>query len=110
MIKKIYGENSTYEIKNNQTSELLKKYKDNFLDETEKIELLERVVLMTPIQIHINSFMYEPLIDMGYSELTALYTKVKNKLNTNVKDNKLKKPHVTKNTVNITETATSDSF
>lgn len=39
----------------------------------ENIDLLERVNLMTPEGIHINSFMYEPLIDTSLSHLLALY-------------------------------------
>jgi ABC-type dipeptide/oligopeptide/nickel transport system ATPase component len=93
MINKINDTNFCNQIKNNQTSKLLKEYKNKFSNETETIKLLEKVVLMTPIQIHINSFMYEPLIDMGYSELTKLYKEVKDKLNDNVEYNKLQEQH-----------------
>jgi hypothetical protein len=35
---------------------------------------------MTPENIHINSFMYEPILDMGDDELRKLYKTVKEKL------------------------------
>lgn len=43
----------------------------------DNIDLLERVNLMTPEGIHINSFMYEPLIDTSLSHLLALYSECK---------------------------------
>lgn len=41
-----------------------------------KVEILDRVVLMTPENIHINAFMYEPLIDMSLNHLKTLYKDV----------------------------------
>lgn len=41
-----------------------------------KVEILDRVVLMTPENIHINAFRYEPLIDMSLNHLKALYSDV----------------------------------
>jgi hypothetical protein len=38
-----------------------------------KMSVIERVNMMTPELIHINSFMYEPLIDMSVHHLTKLY-------------------------------------
>lgn len=40
-------------------------------------ELIQQAVLMTPENIHLNSFMYEPLIDMGIHRLFALYRECK---------------------------------
>lgn len=37
---------------------------------------MEKVTIMTPDNIHLNSFMYEPLIDMSIRELKGLYNKV----------------------------------
>ena len=60
--------------KKNQTRELVEKYKQEFNKVDEKtIKILERVNLMTPETIHLNSFMYEPIIDMGVNELQELY-------------------------------------
>ncbi|MFA6660772.1 MAG: hypothetical protein WCS62_04110 [Bacilli bacterium] len=64
----------------NQTWNLLKKYEEEFNNEKENIEILKRVNLITPENIHINSFMYEPILDMGDGELRELYKMVKDKL------------------------------
>lgn len=44
---------------------------------TGPIKLLRRINLITPSNIHINAFMYEPILDMGYGELKSLYNDVK---------------------------------
>jgi thiamine monophosphate kinase len=64
----------------NQTWNLLKKYEEEFNNEEEFIEILKKVNLITPENIHVNSFMYEPILDMGDSELRDLYQLVKTKL------------------------------
>ena len=64
----------------NQTRELFNKYENDFNNETDNIQILKRVNLMTPENIHINSFMYEPILDMGDGELRELYKLVKEKL------------------------------
>jgi len=61
----------------NQTWNLLKAYEEEFNNEKNNIELLRRVNLITPENIHINSFMYEPILDMGDGELRELYKSVK---------------------------------
>jgi hypothetical protein len=63
-------------ITSNQTSELLKHYKRSHNDNV-IITTLERVNLMTPENIHVNAFMYEPLIDISLFHLVDLYKKVK---------------------------------
>ena len=60
---------------NNQTRELLKGYQQ--FGDDEKITILNEVSIMTPEHIHINSFMYEPLLDMDINELLSLYQRVK---------------------------------
>lgn len=64
----------------NQTWTLFKKYQEEFNNEKECISILKKVNLITPENIHINSFMYEPILDMGDSELRNLYQTVKTKL------------------------------
>lgn len=59
----------------NQTRELLKGYRQ--FGENGKITILDEVSIMTPEHIHINSFMYEPLLDMDINELLSLYNRVK---------------------------------
>jgi len=38
---------------------------------------LDEVCLITPDNIHVNSFMYEPILDMSDLHLRELYKKVK---------------------------------
>lgn len=64
----------------NQTWVLFKKYEEEFNNEKESIDILKKVNLITPENIHINSFMYEPILDMGDDELRGLYKIVKEKL------------------------------
>lgn len=51
-------------------------------DETKKgiLDVLEQVSIITPANIHINSFMYEPIIDIGIDELVCLYERVRDLL------------------------------
>lgn len=66
-------------IEGSTTSKLFSRYKKQFsgdASEGEKIKVLESVNIMTPENIHINSFMYEPILDMGISELKNLYGKI----------------------------------
>jgi len=88
MIKKI--DNSTWvnKISGSQTSELFKKFNGKIKSgdiprlaiDNEVLETLERVNIITPENIHINSFMYEPLVDMSIGELKKLYKDAKSKL------------------------------
>ena len=63
-------------IVSNQTQELLAKFKELFINETDAINTIQRVVLMTPENIHLNSFMYEPILDMSDEHLRKLYSSV----------------------------------
>lgn len=63
-------------ITKNQTQVLYKKFVEKFPGETESIKLLEDVNLMTPENIHLNSFMYEPILDMSNDHLKQLYAAV----------------------------------
>lgn len=63
----------------NQTGKLLESFKIKFCDDPsslETIKLLEQVTLMTPENIHLNSFMYEPIIDMSDEHLKNLYKNI----------------------------------
>ena len=75
MIVKIPTSN-TLVITSNQTQELLKHFKTISSDKS-ILTTLERVNLMTPENIHVNAFMYEPLIDLSVFHLVDLYKKVK---------------------------------
>lgn len=78
MVNKINDPLFVLSITSNQTIELLKKYKDKNPSEKENLKILEEVNLMTPENIHLNSFMYEPILDMSDRHLRDLYKKVKN--------------------------------
>lgn len=63
-----------------QTHVLFDRYKNEFNgkpNEEAKISILEQVNLMTPENIHLNSFMYEPILDMSDEHLRTLYQNVK---------------------------------
>lgn len=75
MLRKIPN-SSTLEIDSNQTSELFKFFKKNHSNK-ESISILDRINLMTPENIHVNAFMYEPLIDISVFHLVDLYKKVR---------------------------------
>ena len=64
-------------IEANQFYELTGKYKSLFPGEEMVIATLDRVALMTPENIHVNSFMYEPIIDMSDDHLRKLFNEVK---------------------------------
>jgi uncharacterized protein YnzC (UPF0291/DUF896 family) len=77
VIKKINDEAFVASIAKNQTRELIERFRQQFPNEVEAIRTLDRVELMTPENIHVNAFMYEPIIDMGDGQLRKLYTDVK---------------------------------
>jgi hypothetical protein len=60
----------------NQSQALLSEFTKRFATEAENIQVLHRVVLMTPENIHLNSFMYEPILDMSHEHLRKLYRDV----------------------------------
>ena len=78
MVNKINDPSFVSFITSNQTIELFKKYKGKNPSEIENLKILEQVNLMTPENIHLNSFMYEPILDMSDRHLRDLYRKVKN--------------------------------
>lgn len=65
------------EVRANQTSEFFARYKRDFADQAAAIRTLDGVVLMTPEHIHVNSFMYEPILDMSDAHLSKLLTEVR---------------------------------
>ena len=62
-----------------QTARLFVRFKNEFdgIMDTE-ISKLDEVNLMTPENIHINSFMFEPIIDLSIDHLVKLYKEIKN--------------------------------
>lgn len=66
-------------VKGNQTGKWTGKYKQTCPIDSNK-GIIERVNMMTPELIHLNSFMFEPLIDMSISHLIKLYKDCKERL------------------------------
>ncbi len=73
MVEKINDDKFVASIDSNQTPRLLEKFKELFSSDVGNIETIQRVILMTPENIHLNSFMYEPIVDMSDDHLKKLY-------------------------------------
>jgi len=76
MVKRINNPAFVAGIDSNQTPKLLNKFRELFATELATMNVLQRVVLMTPENIHLNSFMYEPILDMSDGHLRKLYGEV----------------------------------
>lgn len=76
MAEKIADEEFLVSVRANQTPQLLARYKKDFPGEVDSIRIIDGVVLMTPEHIHVNSFMYEPILDMSDEHLSRLLADV----------------------------------
>ncbi|MFN4873452.1 MAG: hypothetical protein ACK40T_09205 [Akkermansiaceae bacterium] len=65
----------------NQTRELFDNFASSFGSDEDVISKLDQVNLMTPENIHINSFMFEPILDMSSRHLYRLHGDLKQLLN-----------------------------
>lgn len=61
-------------VRGNQTRELFNGYSQ--IGDKETVKLLDSVNIMTPESIHLNSFMYEPILDMDIVELKNLFNRI----------------------------------
>lgn len=61
--------------KKNQSAWLIKEYKKSINDGAMKT--LETISMITPENIHLNSFMFEPILDMSLKHLYKIYNDVK---------------------------------
>jgi ABC-type Mn2+/Zn2+ transport system ATPase subunit len=77
MVAELNDPNFTNAITANQAQALFHAFKNRNLGTPEAKATIESVVLMTPEHIHVNSFMYEPIIDMSDAALRELYSCVK---------------------------------
>ncbi|MDP9412888.1 MAG: phage infection protein [Pseudomonadota bacterium] len=77
VIAKINDDAWVATVTKNQTRVLIDRFRDDFPGEDAALRVLDRVELMTPENIHVNAFMYEPLIDMSDVQLRKLYEDVK---------------------------------
>ncbi len=73
MVRKIDDAPFVASIVSNQSQKLLAEFEARFSGEIDAIKTIQRVVLMTPENIHVNSFMYEPILDMSDEHLRKLY-------------------------------------
>lgn len=66
----------------NQTRELIKRYKNSISDREheKKVKHFNNASMMIDSSIHLNAFMYEPLVDMGTWELKEMFNKTKDLL------------------------------
>lgn len=76
MLNLISDPTATDAITKNQNWELFKMLEERGLGGDAELALMRSVLLMTPENLHINSFMYEPIIDMSDKSLRDLYAAV----------------------------------
>lgn len=83
MITRIGNDSITDRIQGNQTRKLRENISfDRSIGREIIVEdIIERVLIITSENIHINSFMYEPIVDMSLQELIKLYNEVDANLN-----------------------------
>ena len=76
--KYMWSKVSNQEIINGSTGKLFSRFKKEFEGILEnEIKLLDEVNLITPENIHLNSFMFEPILDLSDVHLKELYNKLK---------------------------------
>ena len=77
MITRINEPNFVAEIHESQTTKLLSRFKEKYPNDGDAISSIDKVVLMTPENIHLNSFMYEPIMDLSDEHLKKVYEEVR---------------------------------
>ena len=60
-----------------ELGKIIEEYAEKYSDDKSGIRILKKINLMTPMNIHLNSFMYEPIIDMSHNELIDLYKEIR---------------------------------
>ncbi|GAA6780892.1 hypothetical protein BTM384_07950 [Helicobacter pylori] len=68
--------NQEFKPKKNQTRELYDATKKELSDDEKRI--MQKVLMITPENIHINSFMFEPILDTSLDHLYTCFEEVKN--------------------------------
>ena len=66
------------DIRSNQTKYLFEKYQQYYPQKEKECKIIRKVLMLTSENIHINNFMFEPIIDSSLDELKVLYNEVKN--------------------------------
>lgn len=76
IINSVTDSNFHNSIQSKVTGKIIDQYKIEYPDAKNHIEIFDRVNLMTAENIHLNSFMYEPLMDLSEDHLRTLYNDV----------------------------------
>lgn len=77
ILNKVTDANFLTHIWSKETGKIIGQYKKEFPNDKKEIEILDRVNLMTAENLHLNSFMYEPLMDLSEDHLLTLYKDIK---------------------------------
>ena len=74
-IKTVYASHNEVLPEEKTLGKLVQKFKERFVSEYDSnAEVIEQALIMVPENIHINAFMYEPLVDIGSNRFKKLYT------------------------------------
>lgn len=65
------------DVNSNQTKFLFEKYRKCHPAKENESKIIRKVLMLTSENIHINNFMFEPIIDLSLDELKYLYNEVK---------------------------------
>ena len=76
MVEEIGDAGFTDNLGPNQSYKLLRRFEEESVEGAEELDVVRRVLLMTPENIHLNSFMYKPIVDMSNDHLKRLYQRV----------------------------------
>lgn len=76
MVRKIADPAFVDSIESNQTFKLFDRFRTAMPSEVAAIDALQRVIIMTPENLHLNSFMYEPILDMSDEHLRKLHVDI----------------------------------
>lgn len=75
MLSRVSDKQKLWAVSSKQTSAWFDLFRQEFPADP-AIKVIDRVLLMTPENIHLNAFMYEPLLDMSDEHLRRLHTEV----------------------------------
>ena len=77
-VRKFLPEQSVNHIENSDryTFLLFDEYKKTYQQDTKGFSILTKVLMMTAENIHLNNFMFEPIIDLSLEHLKDLYREV----------------------------------
>lgn len=73
LIAKIDDPEYVAQISKNQIIKLIRKYEKGGSCDENVLRAVKRVALMTPGNIHLNSFMFKPILDMSEHHLKSLF-------------------------------------